>query len=909
MFCRAPKISTATITLLAVVQLVGHLPGGARAAGPGPARSRQELANRAFRLTVACEDGHVKAVLRDQTASIIVADGPVVYRAVFRNNGQASSVNTLKDPTFAVEGDRLTVRGYLANLAVEHTFRLPSDQPWLEEKVTVRNAAGSPIELGDLEIGMTRRVTDRQGKVLPGLERDRVVAVPFRHLATDAAGFYHDFMLAEVASKPGQVFQMNSDQRPVYSPSRHRCSEGWAWMHGAHALGVFSFNQVNLIFSVLSQTPGEEGMSLRLGGAVMIEGEPAALTRLTPGQSVDLGIIRYQVVRGGPTEAIYAFRDFLDEKGCRFPKDFDPPVHWEQLYDMNGAWSDRIHQFTKARIEQQAALGQAFSCEAMYLDPGWDSDFGTFVWGEWWLGPRKEFVDEMKSKYGLKVSLHCPLATWMSHTVTWGANAYTWFPAAARRQTDVLVSPLCVPALRGGCRNLALLPGAKSAASSEYENGNHPLHRIAHLNDGLYGNATSWIPVRMPAWAEIDLGAPYQISKVVVGNDHGGQFQDRAATELNVLAATEYGPASSAPSWRKVAEYRGQGVQTEEVFSFAPVAARWVRIDLGKGNGPLDPRLDEIEVYEASPAAAGEARAFQEGVGRRLRKTVPVAAANPRICLGSRQYLDEAERRLLANCADGVAFLMFDGNWWNGGCSDPAHGHPVPYRMEDHIRANFDLCRRIHAKYPKVLIEMHDMLAGGSSIRATPIYYKYGLPGSYDDNWGFELMWNILDDVTSKRALMLYYANLGCNVPMYLHINLSQDNEHLLGLWWYASTCRHLGIGGTHQNKSILAAQQDAMRYYHRFERFFKRGDFYGLDEEIHLHVLPDEKSFMVNVFNLTDRARKIHGTLDLRKTGLAGSISYAASKPWAKVDGGILTISLDMPAWAANVADVHAQP
>ena len=46
---------------------------------------------------------------------------------------------------------------------------------------------------------------------------------------------------------------------------------------------------------------------------------------------------------------------------------------------------------------------------------------------------------------------------------------------------------------------------------------------------------------------------------------------------------------------------------------------------------------------------------------------------------------------------------------------NPNHGHPVPYRMEDHIRANLDLAQRIHAKYPKVLIEMHDMLAAAAS--------------------------------------------------------------------------------------------------------------------------------------------------------------------------------------------------
>ena len=110
---------------------------------------------------------------------------------------------------------------------------------------------------------------------------------------------------------------------------------------------------------------------------------------MAPGAAVDLGVVRYETLKGGHTEACYAFRAMLDEHGCRFPKDFNPPVHWEQLYDMSGAWTDRLHRYTKAILEEEAAKGVAYSCEALYLDPGWDTDFGTFLWGEKWLGPRK----------------------------------------------------------------------------------------------------------------------------------------------------------------------------------------------------------------------------------------------------------------------------------------------------------------------------------------------------------------------------------------------------------------------------------------------------------------------------------------------------------------------------------------
>ena len=136
-------------------------------------------------------------------------------------------------------------------------------------------------------------------------------------------------------------------------------------------------------WSVLATGQSEEGgttPALRRRG--VIDGEPSDLGRIEPGQTVRLGVTRYQTVSGGYDHAMYAFRAFLDENGCRFPKGFDPPVHWEQLYDMEGAWDDRPHRYTKAILEKEAEKGVAYSCEALYLDPGWDTGFATFLWGD-----------------------------------------------------------------------------------------------------------------------------------------------------------------------------------------------------------------------------------------------------------------------------------------------------------------------------------------------------------------------------------------------------------------------------------------------------------------------------------------------------------------------------------------------
>jgi hypothetical protein len=396
----------------------------------------------------------------------------------------------------------------------------------------------------------------------------------------------------------------------------------------------------------------------------------------------------------------------------------------------------------------------------------------------------------------------------------------------------------------------------------------------------------------MPCWAEIDLGSEYQINEVALGNEHFQAYTDRAATELRILKATE------PNHWHPVAEHNGAALTESRLFTFAPVTARWVRVEITAGERGM-PRLDEIEVYEAEPTPG-------EFAARRGPRPDPPRAEG-QLCQGSKQYRDEAERRLLAHCADGVAFLMFDGTWWNGGCDNPGHGHPVPYRWEDHIRAHVDLAQRIHAKYPDVLIEMHDMLAGGTRPRPTPVYYKYGLPGSYDENWGFELMWHPLDDLREGRAAALYYYNLGCNIPVYLHIDLRNDNRECLVLWWYASTCRHLGIGGTHTDPEVVNAHQAAMRWYAAHDEFFKRGEFYGPNEQVHFHVLPERDAFVVNLFNLSDDGHTVTGSVSLKDLGLDPTATYTGSEAWGSNTDGEFHVMLEMPPWSARAAEFRA--
>ena len=108
-----------------------------------------------------------------------------------------------------------------------------------------------------------------------------------------------------------------------------------------------------------------------------------------------------------------------------------------------------------------------------------------------------------------------------------------------------------------------------------------------------------------------------------------------------------------------------------------------------------------------------------------------------------------------------------------------------------------------------------------------------------------------------------------CNVPVYLHIDLREDNRDCLVFWWYASTCRHLGIGGEHADLAVAQAQRQAMRRYRQLERFYKHGEFYGMNEQIHIHALPQENAFVINLFNLSGESRRISGSIAIDQMGL----------------------------------------
>lgn len=179
-----------------------------------------------------------------------------------------------------------------------------------------------------------------------------------------------------------------------------------------------------------------------------------------------------------------------------------------------------------------------------------------------------------------------------------GLNS-TLFAVSTRTEFDADGSPKAekVPIKDDdGLWNLSLLKTATPKASSLIPGYPHR-HQIVHLNDGWYHNSASWIASSMPAWAEIDLGEDYWIKKVAFGSNRSQYWKDRAASKFKILVATDYSPQSQAKSWKTVYEHKnGKPVRGTEIFTFKPVKARYVRIDVSAtADSPL--RIEELEIY------------------------------------------------------------------------------------------------------------------------------------------------------------------------------------------------------------------------------------------------------------------------------------------------------------------------
>ena len=172
------------------------------------------------------------------------------------------------------------------------------------------------------------------------------------------------------------------------------------------------------------------------------------------------------------------------------------------------------------------------------------------------------------------------------------------FTVLATNQLEPCLDELEIFTAESPPRNVALASsGAVATASSVYEDGNSPIHKLAHVNDGRYGNGRSWISKEPGAgWVQIELPQTVAIERIAWARDREGVYSDRLATRYRIETAVEPG------QWQVVAD--------------------------GDDRGPYDPAAPRPEFSPAAlPATArgryDELEAVVQSLRARLAPAVP----------------------------------------------------------------------------------------------------------------------------------------------------------------------------------------------------------------------------------------------------------------------------------------------
>jgi hypothetical protein len=115
--------------------------------------------------------------------------------------------------------------------------------------------------------------------------------------------------------------------------------------------------------------------------------------------------------------------------------------------------------------------------------------------------------------------------------------------------------------------NVALSSAGGHASSSGNYQGS-PRHKLAHINDGRYGNDRSWIsnePGR--GWVQIDLPKLITIDRIVWGRDRQEKFSDRLTVQYKIEISREPGHWERVASSDDRVPYASTDLATPKVYA------------------------------------------------------------------------------------------------------------------------------------------------------------------------------------------------------------------------------------------------------------------------------------------------------------------------------------------------------
>ena len=200
-----------------------------------------------------------------------------------------------------------------------------------------------------------------------------------------------------------------------------------------------------------------------------------------------------------------------------------------------------------------------------------------------------------------------------------------------------------------GDENVALVStGALASSSGDYI---HPLHKLAHINDGRYGNAGSWIAAGTSGWVQIEFPELKRIDRIEWARDREGQFSDRLAVRYRIEAAQKPGGWVEVASSKDRRSFKGvKPAPPEYDFDKRPPAEAKRGRAMLAGLKHTEQRLAKLQaqdkVYAGNFSQPGATHLLYRGDPDALREEVDPGAITTFASLGLKRSAPEQKRRL-----------------------------------------------------------------------------------------------------------------------------------------------------------------------------------------------------------------------------------------------------------------------
>ncbi len=174
--------------------------------------------------------------------------------------------------------------------------------------------------------------------------------------------------------------------------------------------------------------------------------------------------------------------------------------------------------------------------------------------------------------------------------------------------------------------NLARRPGVKAIALDVLPENS--AHAINHLNDGIYGNGSSWIGNSADSWAGLDLGARTRLTAFAFGRNNTSRWAPQTGIPSDYrIQYTQSSRVGAGSSWTDIGviSYNGSDLSLSRRHLFTlrqTVEATGFRIIC-----PSGACIDEIELYDTTPAGLRSpwltGGRFGEALSMGNRRTLP----------------------------------------------------------------------------------------------------------------------------------------------------------------------------------------------------------------------------------------------------------------------------------------------